>query len=432
MSDISGLEPTSFARLDALARRGRHRSGGGPGAGFDALVAEATSRMMKDMTTGSVGSYDNRPRGALGMAAPGAPAAALALPPAPTPADPGEDGAAAAAETLPGDGSPAAATTPVIDQAVNGDRSVGPDTPETNASADRTPDVGATSSVSTSAVEAVDGASVVSSLDPSITKASVSVAGRLVLQAALDQVGAPYRAGGTDPEEGFDPAGLVRYAYRAVGVEMPAGAVDQATMGVPIETIADALPGDLISFGQPTDHVALYAGDQNIVHAPAANEAVRVEALERPVESIRRIVTPGTGPAEEIRFTPGDAERLYQPLFDAAGGEWNVSPALLAAIAETESNFDPTAVSPAGAQGLMQFMPATAREMNVDPWDPASAIDGAARYMRTSLDQFQEPELAIASYNAGRGAVSRYGGIPPFNETQNYVRKVVDAWRSRS
>jgi soluble lytic murein transglycosylase-like protein len=80
----------------------------------------------------------------------------------------------------------------------------------------------------------------------------------------------------------------------------------------------------------------------------------------------------------------------------------------------------------------MQFMPATAAEMGVDPSDPASAIDGAARYLRTSIDQFGSTELAIASYNAGRGAVSRFGGIPPYPETQNYVEKVTQSWRSRS
>jgi soluble lytic murein transglycosylase-like protein len=77
-------------------------------------------------------------------------------------------------------------------------------------------------------------------------------------------------------------------------------------------------------------------------------------------------------------------------------------------------------------------MPATAAEMGVDAFDPASAVDGAARYLRKSLDQFGSFELAIASYNAGRGAVSRYGGIPPYPETQNYVEKVLEAWRSRS
>ena len=78
----------------------------------------------------------------------------------------------------------------------------------------------------------------------------------------------------------------------------------------------------------------------------------------------------------------------------------------------------------------MQFMPATAQEMGVDPWDPASAIDGAARYLRNSLDRFGSVDLAVASYNAGPGAVARHGGIPPYPETQNYVRTVLDAWRS--
>jgi soluble lytic murein transglycosylase-like protein len=80
----------------------------------------------------------------------------------------------------------------------------------------------------------------------------------------------------------------------------------------------------------------------------------------------------------------------------------------------------------------MQFMPATAASMGVDPWDPASAVDGAARYLRASLDQFGSTELAVASYNAGRGAVARHGGIPPYPETRNYVRKVLDAWRART
>ncbi len=136
--------------------------------------------------------------------------------------------------------------------------------------------------------------------------------------------------------------------------------------------------------------------------------------------------------APTVSHSPGASERLYQPLFESAGQEWDVDPALLAAVAKTESAFNPNAVSHVGAQGLMQFMPATAAEMGVDAFDPASAVDGAARYLRKSLDQFGSFELAIASYNAGRGAVSRYGGIPPYPETQNYVEKVLEAWRSRS
>lgn len=284
-----------------------------------------------------------------------------------------------------------------------------------------------------------------------------SPAGDAVIAAASEHLGVPYLWGGTDPVKGFDCSGLIQHAYRDIGVEMPKWSRHQAKMGVEVPSIEEALPGDVIAFGDPVNHVALYTGDGQMLHAPKTGDVVRIGPIDRPIATIRRIVNPGVGTAGGLRAggvtgsappatatngsmieasavtqRPGDAERLYQPLFESAGERWNVDPALLAAVAQTESGFDPGAVSPVGAQGLMQFMPATAAEMGVDPSDPASAIDGAARYLRTSLDQFTSPELAIASYNAGRGAVSRYGGIPPFAETQNYVQKVMDAWRSRS
>ncbi len=125
------------------------------------------------------------------------------------------------------------------------------------------------------------------------------------------------------------------------------------------------------------------------------------------------------------------AEFQYQELFRQAGERYGVDPALLAAVASVESGFNPLAQSPAGAQGLMQFMPATAREMGVDSFDPASAIDGAARYLRRELERFGSVELASAAYNAGANAVKRYGGVPPFSETQNYVRKILSAYEAR-
>lgn len=117
----------------------------------------------------------------------------------------------------------------------------------------------------------------------------------------------------------------------------------------------------------------------------------------------------------------------YADLFRSAGATHGIQPSILAAVAKTESAFDPTAVSHAGAQGLMQFMPGTAAEMGVDPWDPASAIDGAARYLTQNLRRFGSLELALAAYNAGPGAVQRHDGIPPFAETQAYVPKVLAA-----
>jgi len=90
-----------------------------------------------------------------------------------------------------------------------------------------------------------------------------------------------------------------------------------------------------------------------------------------------------------------------------------------------ESSWQPGAVSPKGASGLAQLMPSTARELGVDPTDPIQNMTGGARYLRQQLDAFGSPALALAAYNAGPGAVRKHGGIPPFKETQDYVRKIL-------
>ncbi|MGD0360471.1 MAG: lytic transglycosylase domain-containing protein [Bryobacteraceae bacterium] len=103
-----------------------------------------------------------------------------------------------------------------------------------------------------------------------------------------------------------------------------------------------------------------------------------------------------------------------------------ISPQLVHSVIRAESNYDPNAVSPKGALGLMQLIPATARRFGVsDVFDPADNIQGGARYLKHLLDLYKGDEaLALAAYNAGEGAVSRYGGVPPFPETQNYVARV--------
>jgi soluble lytic murein transglycosylase-like protein len=103
-----------------------------------------------------------------------------------------------------------------------------------------------------------------------------------------------------------------------------------------------------------------------------------------------------------------------------------VTPVLLAALLEAESGFNPQAVSAAGAQGIAQFMPGTAAGMGVrDPFDPDQAIAGAARLIAAGLREFGSVPLALASYNAGSGAVHRYGGIPPYPETRAYVARIM-------
>lgn len=123
--------------------------------------------------------------------------------------------------------------------------------------------------------------------------------------------------------------------------------------------------------------------------------------------------------------------REYESLARREGRVAGVDPALVAAVARVESGFDPHATSGVGAAGLMQLMPATAADLGVaDPYDPVQNVRGGAAYLHRLLERFAgDVPLAVAAYNAGPGAVERYGGIPPFPETRAYVERVMAAYR---
>lgn len=120
--------------------------------------------------------------------------------------------------------------------------------------------------------------------------------------------------------------------------------------------------------------------------------------------------------------------RPWAPAIEAVAAGVGVDGRLLAALVWTESNFTPTAVSHAGAIGLAQLMPGTARGLGVDPWDPVQNLTGGARYLRSQIVRFGSVELGLAAYNAGPGAVQRYDGIPPYAETQMYVLRVLERY----
>ena len=115
----------------------------------------------------------------------------------------------------------------------------------------------------------------------------------------------------------------------------------------------------------------------------------------------------------------------YAATFSAAEQRYGLPTGILSAVAHAESNYRPDAVSSAGAVGIMQLMPDTAKALGVDATNPVQAIDGAARLLKGQLDKYGSVQLALAAYNAGGPTVDRYGGIPPYPETQNYVQKVM-------
>src|SRR5687768_2395159 len=125
-------------------------------------------------------------------------------------------------------------------------------------------------------------------------------------------------------------------------------------------------------------------------------------------------------------FRPVPARRAYEGLIKEAAKRYRVEPGLIRSVMQTESAFNTMAVSSAGAMGLMQLMPELAVELGVtDPFDPRENIMAGARHLRRLLDVHDgNVTLAVASYNAGEGAVARYGAVPPYPETQNYVLRV--------
>ena len=181
----------------------------------------------------------------------------------------------------------------------------------------------------------------------------------------------------------------------------------------------------MIAINRPLFALLLVAGPTSafaqVIEISATGEA---QTYDGPTLFTATAAVP-IGPERARADTGGDPALLIEQ----AARIHRLDPTLLKAVAWQESRGRMRAVSPRGALGVMQLMPATASELGVDPRVMTDNIRGGAIYLRRQLDRFGTVPLALAAYNAGPGAVLRYGGIPPYRETQSYVARIMARWR---
>ena len=257
-----------------------------------------------------------------------------------------------------------------------------------------------------------------------------SPTGAHVVSEALQYDGTPYVWGGTTPT-GFDCSGFTQYVYGQLGVQLPRTSEEQANAGTAVASLADAQPGDLVFFAgsdgtaNAPGHVGIYVGNGEMIDAPYTGTTVQVQPVADagPVVAIRQIL-PAASTSSVVMGNVSVPAQYVNTVEQAASAN-GIPSSLLAGLIQQESGFDPNAVSSAGAEGIAQFMPATAAGMGVNPYDPTSAINGAAQMLGSYTRQFGSYGDALAAYNAGSSAVERYGGIPPYAETEAYVPAVL-------
>uniref|UniRef100_C6DZ77 Lytic transglycosylase catalytic n=1 Tax=Geobacter sp. (strain M21) TaxID=443144 RepID=C6DZ77_GEOSM len=164
-----------------------------------------------------------------------------------------------------------------------------------------------------------------------------------------------------------------------------------------------------------------YEDPDGTLHFTDAPTDKRFKVFMRDIKKDRKLRTAFKLPG----YARNPAE--FEPIINSCSREFGVDSSLVKAVIHAESGYNPSAVSPKGAQGLMQLMPKTAQGLKVaDCFNPSDNIRGGVRYLRFLLDTFKGDEsLALAAYNSGMGSVAKYGGIPPFKETQTYVAKVL-------
>lgn len=168
-----------------------------------------------------------------------------------------------------------------------------------------------------------------------------------------------------------------------------------------------------------------YEDDEGIVHFTDAPTDKRFKIFMRDLKKDKQLRT-------RLKFAASVNPAEYDHIIKTYADKYGVSQSLIKAVIHAESGYNPNAVSPKGASGLMQLMPDTARTLKVsNSFDPRDNVEGGVKYLRFLLDTFRgDVSLAVAAYNAGLNKVARYGGIPPYAETRNYVNRVLSYMQS--
>jgi hypothetical protein len=166
-----------------------------------------------------------------------------------------------------------------------------------------------------------------------------------------------------------------------------------------------------------------FQGDRVVLHLPNGGQIICARSLIVRIEADYAPPPPAEILVEAT--SPQAPPRPFAAIIDAASVRHGVDAELLFALIEVESSYRPNAVSPKGAMGLMQLMPATAQQYAVaDPYDPSDNVEAGTQHLRSLLDRY-DVNSALAAYNAGEGSVRKFGGVPPFPETRRYVTKIL-------
>jgi soluble lytic murein transglycosylase-like protein len=224
---------------------------------------------------------------------------------------------------------------------------------------------------------------------------------------------------------------FIRVLDRSVALAVVAACLSAAPARPDIVVLTDGATIKVTAYRLKGDEVVLElpGGGRMTLSIERVDRAIADEVLEAEAAEAARLAAPP--PADfSIRYVEGHD----QPATPYGGSIWEaarnhgLNPRLLAAVAEAESRFDARAVSHKGARGLLQLMPATGRRLGLRPaelFDPIKNLDAGARYLRQLADRFQDDlSLMLAAYNAGEGAVERWGGVPPYRETWGYLARI--------